>query len=65
MWTDDLWVSDWAIVVECHFQLYHGNNKSLFDDDWLTDWLIVCCLTSSGKYFMHIQDENEFNNIKN
>ena len=25
--------------------------------DWLIDWLIVCCLTSSRKYVMHIQDE--------
>ena len=23
-------------------------------------WLVVGCLTSSGKYFMHIQDENKF-----
>ena len=33
---------------------------------WLTninleiDWLIVGCLMSSGKYFMHIQDKNKF-----
>ena len=26
----------------------------------LSYWLIVGCLTSSGKYFMHIQDENKF-----
>ena len=30
----------------------------------MIDCLIVGCLTSSGKYFMHIQDENKFNNYK-
>ena len=30
----------------------------------LNDWYIVDCLTSSGKYFMHIQDENNFNNYQ-
>ena len=29
-----------------------------------TDWLIDCCLTSSGKYFMHIQDGNKLANNK-
>ena len=29
------------------------------------DWLIDCSyLTSSGKYFMHIQDENKLTNNK-
>jgi len=28
------------------------------------DWFIISCLTPSCKYFMHIQDENKFNNIK-
>ena len=32
---------------------------------WLIDWLIDCCLTSGGKYYMHIQNEIKFNNIKN
>ena len=27
-----------------------------------SDWLIVVCLTSSGKYFVHLQDESTFNN---
>ena len=27
--------------------------------------MIVNCLTFSGKYFMLIQDENEFNNYQN
>ena len=27
------------------------------------DWLIVGCLTSSGKYFMHFQD-NKFGNYQ-
>ena len=27
------------------------------------NWLTVCCLTTSGRYFKHIQDENKFNNI--
>ena len=27
-----------------------------------TDLLIDCCLMSSGKYFMHIQEENKLNN---
>jgi len=29
----------------------------------MMDGLIDCCLTSSGKYFMHIQDKNKCNNI--
>ena len=28
----------------------------------MIDWLNDCCLKSSGKYFMHIQDENNLNN---
>ena len=32
-----------------------------FNNIWCVDRLIVGCLTSSDKYFMHIQDENRFN----
>ena len=31
---------------------------------FLIDWLIDCYLKFSGKYFMHIQDKNKFNNVK-
>jgi hypothetical protein len=39
--------------------------KIQFANSHFYDWLIVCCLTSSGKYFMYMykQDKNEFNNI--
>ena len=32
--------------------------------DYDTIWLIGCCLKSSGKYFMHIQDENKLSHNK-
>ena len=36
----------------------------IHDSCYNRTWLIVGYLTSSGKYFMHFQDENTFNNIQ-
>ena len=31
----------------------------------VTSGLFVCCLTSSGKYYMHIQGEHKLNDAQN
>ena len=38
-------------------------SKSYKWDKECNDWLIDCCLMSSGKYFMHIQDRTSFQTI--
>lgn len=36
----------------------------MFNVNSVTSITFIYCLTSSGKYFMHIQDVNKFNNIE-
>jgi hypothetical protein len=67
-----LWHGPWHYVVyervnttertsKLHFPS-SGRHLTIYDA-WLIDWLIVCCLMSSGKWLLHIQDDNKFNNI--
>ena len=60
-------INHWSFVAQrCRLM----NNK-LWTTDWSCEyfvdvmvvWLNVGCLTSSGKYCMHIQDENKFKYI--
>jgi hypothetical protein len=41
----------------CRHRFDHANNNTTIN------LLDVSCLTSSGKYNMHTQDDNELNNI--
>ena len=60
-----LCMSEWTPLNEPASFTFHRADDiwQYMMHDWLIDWLIVCCLMSSGKWLLHIQDDNKFNNI--